>query len=84
MSGVATSDVGVSDAASSTFLSACTRALAANLGPVAKMLVKEAVRKICAGRPFSRADGPALLDHLAATIENSDDRATFQRATRAL
>jgi predicted regulator of Ras-like GTPase activity (Roadblock/LC7/MglB family) len=83
-SGVGSSDVGVTDTASSTFLSACTKALAASIGPMAKVFVKEAVRRVCGERPFSRADGPALIAHLAATIEDRDDRATFQRATRAL
>lgn len=83
-SGVGSSDVGVIDSASSTFLSACTKALAASIGPMAKVFVKEAVRKVCGERPFSRSDGPALLAHLAAGIEDSDDRAVFQRATRAL
>jgi predicted regulator of Ras-like GTPase activity (Roadblock/LC7/MglB family) len=83
-SGVGSSDVGVSDPASSTFLSACTKALAASVGPMAKVFVKEAVRKVCGERPFSRADGPALLAHLASGIEDSDDRASFQRATRTL
>jgi predicted regulator of Ras-like GTPase activity (Roadblock/LC7/MglB family) len=83
-SGVGSSDVGVTDPASSTFLSACTKALAASIGPMAKVFVKEAVRKVCGERPFSRADGPALLAHLAAGIEDSDDRASFQRATRTL
>lgn len=83
-SGVGSSDVGVIDPASSTFLSACTKALAASIGPMAKVFVKEAVRKVCGERPFSRADGPALLAHLAAGIEDSDDRASFQRATRTL
>jgi hypothetical protein len=72
------------DAASSTFLSACTKALAASVGPMAKVFVKEAVRKVCGERPFSRADGPAVLAHLATTIDDTDDRALFQRATRAL
>lgn len=83
-SGVGSSDVGVADAASSTFLSACTKALAASVGPMAKVFVKEAVRKVCGERPFTRADGPAVLAHLAAVIEDSDDRASFQRATRSL
>jgi predicted regulator of Ras-like GTPase activity (Roadblock/LC7/MglB family) len=83
-SGVGGSDVGVTDSASSTFLSACTKALAASIGPMAKVFVKEAVRKVCGERPFSRADGAALLAHLASTIEDADDRATFQRATRSL
>jgi predicted regulator of Ras-like GTPase activity (Roadblock/LC7/MglB family) len=83
-SGVGSSDVGVADTASSTFLSACTKALAASVGPMAKVFVKEAVRKVCGERPFSRGDGPAVLAQLATTIEDTDDRATFQRATRAL
>ncbi|HET7505213.1 MAG TPA: hypothetical protein VFK02_29545, partial [Kofleriaceae bacterium] len=78
------SDVAVADTASSAFLSACTKALTASVGPMAKVFVKEGVRKVCGERPFSRADGPALLAHLASTIEDNDDRATFQRATRAL
>ena len=83
-SGVGNSDVGVADSACSTFLSACTKALAASIGPMAKVFVKEAVRMVGGERPFTRADGPALLAHLAAGIEDSDDRASFQRATRAL
>ncbi|HET7504697.1 MAG TPA: hypothetical protein VFK02_26930, partial [Kofleriaceae bacterium] len=83
-SGVGGSDVGVADTASLTFLSACTKALAASVGPMAKVFVKEAVRKVCGERPFSRADGPALLAQLATTIEDTDDRAMFQRATRSL
>ena len=83
-SGVGASDVGVSDSASSTFLSACTKALATSIGPMAKVFVKEAVRKVCGERAFSRADGPALIAHLAAAIDDTDDRAMFQRATRAL
>jgi hypothetical protein len=51
---------------------------------MAKVFVKEAVRKVCGERPFSREDGPAVLAHLATTIDDNDDRASFQRATRAL
>jgi predicted regulator of Ras-like GTPase activity (Roadblock/LC7/MglB family) len=83
-SGVGASDVGVSDSASSTFLSACTKALAVSIGPMAKVFVKEGVRKVCGERAFSRADGPALIAHLAAVIDDTDDRAIFQRTTRAL
>lgn len=83
-SGVGSSDVSVADSASSTFLSACTKALAASIGPMAKVFVKEAVRKVCGERAFSRGDGPALLAHLAASIDDTDDRAMFQRATHAL
>lgn len=83
-SGVGSSAVSVADSASSTFLSACTKALAASIGPMAKVFAKEAVRKVCGERAFSCADGPALIAHLAAAIDDGDDRARFQRATRAL
>lgn len=78
------SDVGVLDTAAATFLSACTKALAASVGPMAKVFVKEGVRKLCGERPFSRADAPALLAHLTSKIDDADDRTAFQRATRAL
>lgn len=82
--GVGGSDVGVTDGASAAYLSACSKALAASVGPMAKVFVKEAVRRVCGARPFSRADGPALLARLAETIEDAEDRATFQAATRTL
>jgi predicted regulator of Ras-like GTPase activity (Roadblock/LC7/MglB family) len=83
-SGVGSSDVGVVDTASSAFLSAATKELAASVGPMAKVFVKEAVRKVCGERPFSRTDAAAVLAYLATAIEDADDRAVFQRATRAL
>lgn len=83
-SGLGRSDVGVTDAGASAFLTACTKALAASVGPMAKVFVKDAVRKLCGDRPFSRNDAPALLAHLSAGIQDNDDRMAFQRATRAL
>lgn len=83
-SGMGRSDVGVADASASAFLTACTKALAASVGPMAKVFVKDAVRKLCGDRPFSRADAPALIAHLSAGLEDADDRAAFQRATRSL
>lgn len=78
------SEVHVSDAASTSFLAGATKALAASVGPMAKVFVKEAVREVCGDRPFSRAEGAVLLAHLAALIDDPDDRAAFQRATRGL
>lgn len=77
------SDVGVSDSSSASYLTACSKALAMAVGPMAKVLVKEAVRKVCGDRPFSRADSAALIAHLAAGIDDSDDRKTFERAARS-
>jgi len=81
---LAGSGVTALDGASSAFLSACTRALAASIGPMAKVYVRDAVRRLCAGRAFSRADGPALLAQVSAMLDSAEDRAMFQRATRTL
>ncbi|HEX3758220.1 MAG TPA: hypothetical protein VHW23_05920 [Kofleriaceae bacterium] len=83
-SGASGSDVEVTDPGSSTFLSACTKALAASVGPMAKVFVKEAVRKVCGDRPFSRADVPALVAHLSTSIDDLDDRTAFQRKMRGM
>ena len=84
VSSVASAGIEATDAASAAFLSACTTALATSLGPIARIFVRDAVRKVCSDRPFSRSDGPALLAQLSAMIESAQDRAAFQRATRAL
>lgn len=78
------SGVDAADAASSAFLSACSHALTTSLGPIARVFMRDAVRKLCNGRPFARADGPTLIAELAAMIDKPQDRATFQRATRGL
>lgn len=78
------SEVQVVDSASTAFLAGATKALAASVGPMAKVFVKEAVREVCGDRPFSRGEGAVLLAHLSALIDDPDDRAAFQRATRGL
>jgi hypothetical protein len=78
------SEVIVTDPSSQAFLTTCTRALAASVGPMAKVFVKEAVREVCGDRPFAPPDGPALVAHLARLIDDPEDRATFVRATRTL
>jgi len=77
-------EISVTDPSGQTFLSACTRALASSVGPMAKVFVKEAVRAVCGDRPFAPPDGPALIAHLARLIDDPDDRAAFVRATRTL
>jgi hypothetical protein len=74
------SGVAVADQASSVVLTACTKALARSAGPMAKLFVKEAVRKLCQGRPFSRDQLPALVAELEKQIEDAADAADFQRA----
>ena len=72
------STVSVADPASSAILTACTKALARNVGPMAKLFVKEAVRKISPDRPFSRENTEALVTELAKNIENPSDAAQFK------
>jgi len=72
------------DAVSSAYLTACAKALTTSVGPMARLFMREALRKICGDRPFTNSDGPALLAQLAATIRDADDRAKFQHATSAL
>jgi predicted regulator of Ras-like GTPase activity (Roadblock/LC7/MglB family) len=82
--GLSHSDISVIDAAAASFLSACTKALGASVGPMARVFVKETVRRICGERPFARSDGAALIAQLTLAIDDTDDRAAFQRATRSL
>jgi predicted regulator of Ras-like GTPase activity (Roadblock/LC7/MglB family) len=71
--------VSVADPASSAVLSACTKALARSVGPMAKLFVKEAVRKVCPDRPFSKDRSEALIAELAKSIQNPADAVQFQK-----
>jgi predicted regulator of Ras-like GTPase activity (Roadblock/LC7/MglB family) len=77
-SGMGGSGVHVADAASSEFLTACTKALARCVGPMAKLYVKEGVQKICPNRPFSRDSGTELIAELVKHISNPNDAAQFR------
>jgi predicted regulator of Ras-like GTPase activity (Roadblock/LC7/MglB family) len=72
------SSVHVTDAASSEFLTACTKALAKCVGPMAKLYVKEGVQKVCPDRPFSRDNGNELVAELVKHISNPNDAAQFR------
>lgn len=79
-SSMAGSGVSVADAASSAALSACTKCLAKAVGPMAKVFVKEAVRKIAPGQPFAKAMLPDLVEELEKHIEDRDDAREFRKA----
>jgi predicted regulator of Ras-like GTPase activity (Roadblock/LC7/MglB family) len=79
VAGSSASGVAVQDAASSAYLQACTKALSATVGPMAKVFVKEAVRRICPERAFSRDDGARLVMELAKHIDDTDDLLEFQQ-----
>ncbi|HET9960222.1 MAG TPA: roadblock/LC7 domain-containing protein [Polyangiaceae bacterium] len=78
-SALASSGVTVLDPASSAALTACTKALARNVGPMAKVFVKEAVRKVCGDRPFSKDQTSALVAELSKSIEDPSDAAQFRK-----
>jgi len=73
------SGIAVADPASSALLTACTKALAKSIGPMAKLLVKEAVRKVCPGRPFSRDRLDAVVAEVVKHIEKPGAAAEFQK-----
>ncbi|MFC1642091.1 hypothetical protein ACFL5O_05300 [Myxococcota bacterium] len=73
------SGVMVADPASSTVLTVCTKALARAVGPMAKVMVKEAVRKLCQGRPFCGGQARELVSELAKNIEDPADAAVFRQ-----
>ena len=70
----------VADPASGAFLARCAKELAQHVGPIAKVYVEEAVRRVAADAPFSMAVARALVDDLGAQIEDAGDRTTFQKA----
>lgn len=72
------SGVEVADPAASAALTTCTKALAKCVGPMAKIFVKEAVRKLCPGRAFSKEMAPNLVAELAKHISNPAAAAQFQ------
>jgi len=82
-SGRSSKEVAVADAESSAFLTAGTKTLGASIGPMAKVFVKEAVRRLCPDRAFSRTHWEALIAELRKHIEDSDEAAEFQKKMRA-
>jgi hypothetical protein len=77
VSSVGFSTVAVADPASSAFLTRCAKQLARHVGPIAKVYVEEAVRRVSPDAPFSVSVGARLVEDLATQIEDADDRAQF-------
>jgi len=73
------SGIAVADKASSAFLSSCSAALARSVGPMSKVFVKEAVRKIVPQGVFSREHIQQLLNELENHISDPEERAEFRR-----
>jgi predicted regulator of Ras-like GTPase activity (Roadblock/LC7/MglB family) len=77
-SSVSGSGVSVADPASSAFLTLCTKALARSVGPMAKVFVKEAARKVSPERPFSRDSAQELITELLKHFEDPAEAAQFR------
>ena len=80
ISNVGLSRVAVADPASGAFLTRCAKELALYVGPIAKVYVEEGVRRVSPDAPFALSHSKALVDDLAAQIEDAGDRAKFQKA----
>jgi predicted regulator of Ras-like GTPase activity (Roadblock/LC7/MglB family) len=78
-SGGGLSGVAVADPASSAFLARCAKELARHVGPIAKVYVQEAARRVSPEAPFSMMASRQLVDDLAGQIEDPKDRAQFRK-----
>jgi len=79
-SSVGGSGFGVADPASAAFVSRCAKALARHVGPMAKVYVQEALRRVSPDAPFTLAHARQLVDDVATQIEDPKDRAQFRSA----
>jgi len=79
-SSVGLSRVAAANPASSAFLGRCAKQLARHVGPIAKVYVEESVRRVSPDAPFALSAAAALVNDLAAQIEDPADRAEFCKA----
>jgi predicted regulator of Ras-like GTPase activity (Roadblock/LC7/MglB family) len=78
------SGITVADAASSEFLTTCTKALARAVGPMAKFYVKDAVRKLFPDKPFSRDNSGVLIEELVKSIKKPEEVTKFRNQMRSI
>lgn len=83
-SGLGTSQIGqsmisVSNQDSSTFLTKCTDQLKKSMGPIARVIVKKAVRRISRGEPFSQKHFSLLLEELIQEIPKKSAQDEFRK-----
>lgn len=79
-SSVTLTGVAASDPASAAFLAQCTKEMARAVGPMSKVYVQEAVRRVAPDGTFSLALRARLVEDLAGQIEEAADRAAFLKA----
>ena len=83
-SSVTLTGITVNDPASATFLSRCTKELARAVGPMSKVYVQEAIRRLSPEATYTMALRAKLVEDLAAQIEDGTDRDQFLRAAEKL
>jgi hypothetical protein len=77
---VGLSKVQAADPAAGAFLGRCVKAMAQAVGPIAKVYVEEAVRRVSPEIPFAMANAAPLVEDLASLIEDPADRRQFKAA----
>jgi predicted regulator of Ras-like GTPase activity (Roadblock/LC7/MglB family) len=80
---VALTGITVRDPAAAAFLARCTKALARAVGPMSKVYVQEAVRRISADATYTTSLEAQLVEDLAGQVEDAADRAQFLAAVAA-
>ncbi len=71
------------DPASLAFLTRCAKELARHVGPMAKVFVDEAARRVSPGQPFAVSSSEALLAELVSQIEDPKGRLAFLAALKS-
>lgn len=79
-SGIGISSIAVADSAASNFLMRCSKELARYVGPMAKVFIKESVRRVSPDAPFTLAMAPRLVADLATHISDPSGKLAFSRA----
>ncbi len=79
-SGIGLSAIAVADSAASNFLTRCSKELARFVGPMAKVFIKEGVRRISPDAPFALSLAPRLVADLSNHISDPSGKTSFTRA----
>jgi predicted regulator of Ras-like GTPase activity (Roadblock/LC7/MglB family) len=79
-SGSGLSGVTAADPAAAAFLTRCAKELARHVGPISKVYVQEAARRVSPDVPFALTASRQLVEDLSSQIEDPKDRAHFRKA----
>jgi predicted regulator of Ras-like GTPase activity (Roadblock/LC7/MglB family) len=79
-SGIGISSIAVVNQAASAYLTRCSKELARYVGPMAKVFIKESLRRLSPGAPFALSLAPQLVAALSEQIDDPNERITFRNA----